>query len=158
MSTLTLNCSPMTAVVLENVSMYEVIWLEKLTHGCQNGFLKIALPSPGGLVQTSAAAHGWGLLEDSFPSLKRPGLDCKEENACKCFKANRKCAFSGLTLKGRDFSTLGLKNVHLPEGVRCSCRGRCRRREKWKKTDNKQRMYSAVIHKVESTTKLIATV
>lgn len=109
MSTLILNCSPMTAVVLENVSMYEVIWLEKLTHGCQNGFLKIALPSPGGLVQTSAAAHGWGLLEDSFPSLKRPGLDCKEENACKCFKENQEVRIFWFDIKGTRLFYVGFK-------------------------------------------------
>lgn len=44
----------------------------------------------------------------------------------------------------------------------CSCRRerRCRRREKWETTEDEEEqwMYSAVIHKVESTTKLLATV
>lgn len=39
----------------------------------------------------------------------------------------------------------------------CLCVCRCRRREKWK-TEEDDWMYSAVIHKVESTTKLLATV
>lgn len=126
--------------------MWSVAQTEKLTHACQNGFLKIALPfgkfwllpqtlHQGAFGGTRVGPFGYQQASHRF-----------EETVCKTVHANvsrqiRKCAFSGSPLKRGLFELrfqFGVKMCVSGRGLFgvCSCRGkrRCRRTEKWEKT------------------------
>lgn len=146
-------------------------WSEKLTHGVKMassryGFLSVSL-NPAGW---GPYHGGWGFL---FPICTEKGpnwiqLVFFENFWCKCFNdKSGSVSFEGWMLKS--VKSDGLRMSVSLGGVRCAAAdvawSRCRRRrwrtrrKEWGNAeDEEQQKYSAVIHKVESTTKLLATV
>lgn len=132
---------------------------EKLTHACQNGFLKIALPLEVWFWLLPQKRH-WRTVWDRYPPCTKPWIwtihliwnKLSKTYACKCSKLNQEvcifwfdisegCASAGV----RSFSLMCKKKKKKSVSgwgiaVRvcvcvCSCRHwcRCRRREKWGK-------------------------
>lgn len=81
-----------------------------------------------------------------------------ENDACKCFKTNQEVCICWFDIKARGLFQLGVK-VCVWVGVGVQMRAQVQKKKKKREVgEDEQRMYSAVIHKVESTTKLFATV